>query len=151
MLRERPLGPDTKLKRQRQQFTKIRMIQGKLITPYWRTRIPKRLFSRWWLVSETLLVFLQAPTMERMGKMRMMTTQSRASWAKINNPAGWWAQSLKWCSSTWSGFDRCRWRLMNWHNQDARIQPTSSMKQIRFTAHLKWGFQQPFNCKQGMM
>jgi len=112
---------------------------------------PKRLFWRWWLLSERVCVILQVPTLWRMGKMRMMKRQHRASWAKMVNLAGWWAQSPKWYSSTWRGFGQSRWSLTNCNIRVGRRQRSTSVKVIRSMTYPNWGFQQLLNCKRIMM
>jgi len=92
------------------------------------------------LQSETVWVILQVPTMGRMGNMRMIKRQTRASRAKMMNPAGWRAQSPKQYSRTWGGFSRSRWILTNWHNQECWPLLTTSVKEIRCTAHANWEF-----------
>jgi len=150
MLRERPLGQECELKMQRQQFSKSRMIQGKLKTLDWWSKCPKCLFRRWWLLSDMVRVILQVPMMDRMGKMWMMKTQSRGSWAKMSNPTGWWAQSQQWCSSAWSSFARRRWSLRNRHIWDGTPPQTMYMIESKCTAHWKWWFQQSYNSNRMM-
>jgi len=151
MLRETPLGQESELKMQRQRFSRSRKIWGKLKTHDWGTESLKLHFMRWWLLSETVWVILQVLTMGRIGKMRMMKRQSRASWAKMTNPAGWWAQSQKRGNSACSAFVRSRYSSTKWHNRDGRMQPITFGKEIRSPAHLHWGVQQSFNSKQMLM
>jgi len=150
MLREKPLGQESELKTQRQRFSMSRKIWSMLKSRDWQTESSKRHLMRWWLLSETVWVILKVLMMGRMGTMRMMKRQSRASWAKMTNPAGWWAQSPKRYSSTLRGFGRSRWILMIWHNQDGRMQPTTSMKETWNMTHLNSGFRRLFNPKQIM-
>jgi len=91
MLREKPLGKESKLKTQSQWFSTTRRIWSMLKSRDWRTESPKRLLSRWWQSLVTGWVILQVRTMRKMGMMRMMKRQSRASWAKMKNQAGWCA------------------------------------------------------------
>jgi len=151
MLGEKPLGQESELKMQRQRFRQSSKKWGMPKMVDWWTDTPNRLFRGWWLQSETVSVILQVPTMGRMGKMRMIDRQSRASWAAITHPAGWWAQSRKWYSSAWTGLSRSRWSLMNWHNLDGRTQPTTSVKKITSKAHPISGYQQLPNRKQMML
>jgi len=116
-----------------------------------RNREPKRLFRRWWLLSETVWVILHRPTMGRKRNMRTMKRQSKASRAKMANPASWWAQSPKRCSCTSRGFGRRRWYSKNWNNLDVMMQPNTSVLDISSMAHPNWGFQQSFNCNWLMM
>jgi len=112
-----------------------------------RPERPKRRFRRCWLLSETVWVILHVPMIRRMGKMRMMKRLSRVSWAKMTNPAGWWAQSPTLYSSALRGFGRSRWSSTNWLNQDGKTQRTTSVNAIRSTAHPNWGFQPSFISK----
>jgi len=80
--------------------------------------------------------------------MRMMNRLSRASWAKMTNPAGWWSQSPKWYSSTWRGFGTNRWSPTNWLYWDGRMQPTTSVNEIWSMARPNWGFWQSFSRKR---
>jgi len=150
MFRERPLGQESGSKTQRQRFSKSKTIWSMLKSLDWRTESPKQRFRRCWLLSETVWVILQVLMMGRMGKMRTMKRLSRASWAKMTNPAGWWAQSPKQYSSGWRGFGRSRWSSMNRLNRDVRMQPTTAVNDIRSTAHSNWGFCQSFSRKQMM-
>ena len=84
-------------------------------------------------------VILQVP---RMGKMRMMSRQSRASGAVMKKRAGWWAQLPERDMNGCRGFGKSRRSLTNSHKQDERMQPTASVKEMRSTAHLNWGFRQ---------
>jgi len=116
-----------------------------LTRPDWWTECPRRHFSRWSFRWETVWVILQVLTMGRIGMIRMMERQCMASWAKIMNPAGWWAESPKRYSSAWRSFRSSRWRLTNWDNRDGRMQPTTQVTEIRSTAHPDSGFQQWLN------
>jgi len=147
MLRGKPLGQERELKTQRQGFSKSRKIWSMLKSRDWQTESPKSLLRRWWLVSETVWVILQVPTMGRMGKMSVMTRQSRASWTEMTNQAGWWAQSAKWYRGAQRGFGRSRWSLTKWQNRDGRMQLTTPGKEGRSTAHLNWGLRLSFNPK----
>jgi len=68
------------------------------------------------MLSETVWAILQVRTKRTMGNL--IKIQCWASWAKMMNPAGWWAQPRKRCSNSWRDFDRSRWSLTNWHDQD---------------------------------
>jgi len=150
MLREKPLRQDNELKIQRQQFSKSSKEWCKLKRGYWWTETPQRCFRSCWFLSQTVWVIMQVQTMGRNGKMTMTKRQSKASSAKMTNPAGWWAQSQKWYSSAWRGFGRSRWSFTHWHNLDWRTQPTTSVTEIRSKAHPISENWQSLNCK-GMM
>jgi len=151
MLRQKLVGQEKELMNQRLRFSKRRKKQGKLKTRDWQTESMKRLVRRWWWLSETVRMILQVPMMGTIWKMRKKKRQSRASLARMTNPAGWCAQSPKCYSSTWRGFGRSRWNLTNWHNLDLRAQPTLSANEITSTAHPIWGYLQLLNPKQMMM
>jgi len=87
---------------------------------------------------------------EEDGKTRMMMKkiQSLASWAKMMNLAGGWAQSPKWYSTAWRAFGRSRWGLTNWHNRDGGTQPTTSVREIWSMGQLNWRFRQLWSPKQ---
>jgi len=150
MLREKPLWQESKLQTQRQRLNKSRIIWRMLKSGDWRPESPKRCLRRCWSLLETVWVILQVPTMGRMGKTRMIKRLSRASWAMMMNPAGWWAQSPKRYSSAWRAFGRSRWSSTNWLNPDGRMQHTTSVNEIRSTAHPNWGFRQLFSHKRLM-
>jgi len=135
MLREKLLGWERELKMQRQRFSKSRKIRAKLKMWDWWMEIQNWHFRWWCLRSERGGVILQVPTMGRMGKMRIMKRQSKASRAKMTNAAGWWAHTPMRNCSTWTGFDRSRWSMKNWHSRDGRTQPTTLVREIRSTAH----------------
>jgi len=147
MLREKPLGQESELKTQRQRFSKSRKIWSMVKSLDWQTESLKSVLRKWLLLSETVWVMLQVPTMGRMGKMEMMKRQSRANWAKMTNPAGWWALSPTQYSSIWRGFGRSRWSLPSWHNRDVKMQLATSVKEMRCTPHLNWAFRLSFNPK----
>jgi len=139
LLSQRPLGQERELKTQRQRFSNSKTIWPMLNSRDWSPQSPKRLLSRWYLLSERVWMILQVPTMGRIGKIRMKC-QSRASWAKMMNRAGWWAQSPKRYSSACRSFGRCRWSMTNWHNRDGRMQPRTSVHEKRSTAQPNFGF-----------
>jgi len=150
MLTEKPLGQESELKMQRKRFSKSRTIWRMLKLDNWRPENMKRHLRRCWLLSETVWVMLEVPTIGRMGKMRMMKRLSRASSVKMKNPAGWWAQSRKRYRSAGRGFGKSRWSSMNWLNRDGRMQLTTSVNQRRSTANSNWGFLPSFSRKQMM-
>jgi len=133
MLREKPLGQERELKTQRQRLGKSRKIWSMVKSRDWQTESLKSVLRRWLLLSETVWVMLQVPTMGRMGKMEMMKRQSRANWAKMTNPAGWWALSPnstaaygevsaeadEACRVDTTGMWRCSWLLL-WKRWDVR-------------------------------
>jgi len=145
LLREKPPGKESELKRQRQRFGNSRRKWGKLTPGDWCTESPKWVDKRSWLPSETVWLISQVPRMGRMGRMRMVKRQSRVCWAKMTNPAGWWAHSPKWYSSTWRGFGRSRRSLNNRRDLAGRTQPTITVREIWSTAHLIWCYQEMLN------
>jgi len=105
-----------------------------------QTECSKWCFRTYWLLSGTVWVILQIPTMERMGKMQMLNRRSRARGAKMTNPVGWWAHSAEQFSSAWRGFGWTRWSWMNWLNQDGRTQLATSVETIWSMANWNWTF-----------
>jgi len=151
MLRDKLLGQESELKTQRQRFNKSRMIWCRLKSRDSRSESPKKHLMRCWLLSETVWVILQVPTMGRMGKPRMMKRLSRARWAMMTNPAGSWAQSLKQYSRACRVFGRSRWSSTNWLNPDVRMRLTTPVHEIRGTAHPNWGFRHSSSSKRMTM
>jgi len=101
------------------------------------------------MVSETAWAILHVRMMRWMGKMRLMKKiQILASWAKMTNLAGWWAQSPIRYSTAWRVFGRSRWGLTNWCNQDAGTQLTASVREICSMGWLNWSFRQLLSPKQ---
>ena len=109
LLREKPLWPESELQTQRQRFNKRRTIWPVLKLQDWYPESTKRRSRRCWLLSDTVWVILQVLTLGRMRKTWMMKRLSRASWAKMMNPAGWWGQLPKLYSSAWRYLGRSRW------------------------------------------
>jgi len=142
--REKPLWQETELRTQRQQISRSRKIWEVLKAWDWHPGSPDKQLTRGWMLLETVWAILHVPTMRRMGKMTKI--QSRARWAKMMNPAGWWAQSRKPYSSLWSDFGRSRWSLTKWHNGDGGTWPTDSVNEIWRTAQPNWMFRQLSNC-----
>jgi len=135
---------------QRQRLCKSRNQWGMLNK---HDRQPQNLtqhLRKYWMQWETVWVILQVPKMRRMAKTRMMMKkiQSFASWAKMMNLAGRWAQSPQLCNAAWRGFGRGRWGLTNWRNRDGGTQPTTSMSEIWSTGRLNWRFRQLRSPKQ---
>jgi len=81
---------------------------------------------------ESVWAILHFQTIRRMVKMRMMMKkiQSLACSVKMTNPAGWWAQSTTWYSTTWRVFVISGWCLTNWPNRDGWTQLTTSIREI---------------------
>jgi len=150
MLRKKLQGQESELTMQRQRFSESSKRRSMLKSWDWRLESLQRVLRRWWLFSATVWVILQVRTLGRMWKMRMMKRQSRATWAKMTNPAGWWTQLPKRHSSAWRGFGRSRWSLTNWHNRDGRMQPTTCLREISSMAHPNWAFGQLLNRKRMM-
>jgi len=50
----------------------------------------------------------------------------------------------------WLAFGRSWWSWMNWHNRDGRMQPTTSVNEIRSTEQPNWVFRLSFNLNQMM-
>jgi len=148
VLTEKPLRQKSQLKMKRQRLSMSRMIWGQVKMWDWWPESPYKDYRRWQLLSWTVWAILQVPMMRRREMMRMMKEHSRASSAKMTNPAGGCAQSPTLYRSVWRGFSRCRWSLTNWHNWDGGMQPITSVKEIISTAQRNWWFQQLFNCKQ---
>jgi len=151
MLREELLGQESELKMQRKQLSRSRKLWGRLKMRDWRPHSPSRRYRTWRLLSETVWVILQVPKMGRMGIMRIMQSQSRASWAMMMNRAGWWARSQERYSGADGGLGRSRWSLMNWHNWDGGTLPTNSLRDIRGTALWNWVLRQSLYCKRMIM
>jgi len=148
MLTEKPLWQESELRMQRQRLGRSSKIRGKLKTRDWQPECLKKCFRSCWMISGTVWVLLQVPMMRMMRKRRMMERQSWASWAKMTNPAAWWAQSPKRYSSTWRGFGWSRSGLMNWHNRDGWTHPTTLVKATRCTVCSNSGFRQSLNRKR---
>jgi len=148
MVRKKPLGQESELKMQRERSGRTSKIQRKLKTGDWWPGSPKQLFIGWVLLLKTAWAMSQLPTIRRMGKMRMMMTQSRVSWRKMMNPARRWAESPKPCSRAWTGFGRIRWRLRNRNNRHGTMQPTTGLNERRATVHPDWVFRHLFYTKQ---
>jgi len=104
--REKPLWQESELRMQRKQLSSSRKILEVLKAGDWHPGSPDKPLKRCWMLLETVWAILQVRTMRRMEKM--MKIQSRASRAKMMNPAGWWAQSRKRYSTTWRDFSRTR-------------------------------------------
>jgi len=134
---ERPLEQEIELKTLRQQLCKSQKIWATLKKNDRQPENLKKHLRRCWMLSETVWAILQVLMMRRMGKTRMMKrTQSLASWAKIMNLAGWWAQSPKRYSTTWRVFGRTRWGMTNWRNRDGGTRQTTLGRE-------KWCMEQP--------
>jgi len=119
MWREKPLWQESEFEMQRQWLCKSGKICVLLKTQERQPESPKKRSKSCWMVSETLWVMLDVPTMSTMGNMRkiMKKIQSAASRVMMNL-AGWWAQSPKQYSTAWRVFGRSRWGLTNWRHQD---------------------------------
>jgi len=83
--------------------------------------------------------------MGRMGKMWTIKRHSRANWATMTNPAGWWTKPPNRLRRAWRGCGRSRWSLMICDNRDGRMQPSISRKEIRCKANQNWCIRQSFN------
>jgi len=81
-------------------------------------------------------------------RMMIKMIQSLASWAKMMNLAGWWAQSPKRYSTAWRAFGRSRWGLTNCRNWDWATQRTTSLREIWSTGRLNWRFPLLWSPKQ---
>jgi len=139
---ERPQWQDSEFKTQRKRLCKSRNISGMLKTHDQQPQSLKHHFGRCWMISETVWAILHVPKMRRIGKTRMMMKmiQTLASWAKMMNLAGCWAQSPKRYSTAWRAFGRCRWGLTNWRNRDGGTQLTTSVWEIWSKGRLNWRF-----------
>jgi len=135
---ERPQWQECEFKSQRQQLCNSRMIWEMLKRHDRQLHSLKQHLARCWMLSETVWAILQVPTMRRMGKTRMIMKkiQSLASWVKMINLAGWWAQSQKRYSTTCRAFGRSRWGLTNWCNRDGGKQWTTLVREIWSTGRL---------------
>jgi len=141
---ERPQSQESEYRMQRQQLCKSRNIWGMLKRHDQQPQSLKQHLRRCWMLLETVWAIVQVPKMRWMGKTRMMMQkiQSLASWAKMMNLAGWWAQSPKWYSTAWWAFGWSRWGLRNWCNLDGGTRPTASVRDIWRTGWLNWRFRQ---------
>jgi len=105
-----------------------------------QTETPKKHLSRCWMRSETVWAILHNPMIRRMQMVRKMMKKipSCASWAKMTNVAGWWAQYPKPYNAAWRDFCGSRWSLMNSHNWDGGTRPITSITEIRSTGWPNW-------------
>jgi len=119
----------------------------------WQPTSLKQHLRRCWTRSEIFWAIMTAPSMRRMGETRMMMENilRGASFVKMTNPAGCWAQSQKRYSIAWCVFSRCRWSLINSCTQAGETRPTPSMRGMRSTEWLNWRFQLSFNLKRQIM
>jgi len=146
MLREKPLWKDSQLKTQWQRLSRSRKIFWKAENEGLPTWEPKNTYQEMFNnIGVSLSDFASSNNDEDI-QMRMMQIQCWASWTKMINSAGWWAQSPKWYSSAWTGFGRSRWSFTNWHNWDGGTEPTTAVKEIRSMAQPNWGFWQSLHC-----
>jgi len=117
---ERPQWQESEFKTHRQRLCNSTNIWGMLKWHDQQPQSQKQHLRRSWTRSETVWAILPVPKMMWMGKMRMMLKQmhSLASWAKMIDLAGWWAQSPKRYSTSWRAFGRSRWGLKIRLNRD---------------------------------
>jgi len=151
MLCWKPLGQESELQMHGQWLGRSRKIWWQLKTRDWRPESQKHRTMPCWLLTQTVWAILQVPTMRKMGKIRIMQTQSRTSWTKMMNPAEWWAWSPKLNCSAYRGLGWTRGFLTKWHNWDGGTQPTACLKETQCTAHPKWMVWQSLNREWMMM
>jgi len=143
MQTETLLWKEIELKMQSQWFSKSRKIWDLL------TLLDRQLGSvkwnerRCWKLVETVWLILHFLAMGRIKLIEHILEIIRrwASWVKIKNLAGWWAQSAKWYSTACWGFSGSRCVLMNWPNWDGGTRPTTCMRVIWSTVQPNWEFQ----------
>jgi len=142
MRRERPLWQGREFKTQSQRLCKSWKISLLLKAPGRQPESPTERLKRCWMLSETVWVISQVPTMSTMGKRRKMMRkiQSSASRLMMMNPAGWRAQSAKQYSNAWRVFGRSRWGLTNWHIRDGGTQQTTSVREIWSIGLPTWSY-----------
>jgi len=147
---ERPQWRECEFKTQRQRLCRSRNIWGMLKRHDRQPQSLEQHSRRCWMLSETVSAIFQVLTMRRMGKTRMMMRkiQSLASWAKMMNLAGWWAQSPKRYSTAWRDLGRSKWDLTHWRNPDGGTQPTVFVRAISRMGQLNWRFRQFWSPKQ---
>jgi len=147
---ERPQSRESEFKTQRQRLCNSRNIWGMLKMHNRQPKGLKQHLRCCWKLSETVWAILPVLMMRKMGKTRMMIKkiQSLASWAKMMNMAGWWAESPKRYSTAWRAFGRCRWGLMNSRNPEGGTRPITSVREIWWMGWRNWRFRQLWSPKQ---
>jgi len=150
---ERLQWQESELKTQRSQFSRSSMIWETLKRWDWQPQRLKHHWRRSWTPSNIVWAILLVSTMGSMGMTRMMFKYILcwASWAKMTNLAGWWAQSPQQYSIACSIFSRHRWSLTNWCNQAAEMWPTTFVSEMISIWRPNRRFRLSFKLKQKMM
>jgi len=131
MSRDKLLREQCELSHLREQLSRRRKIWEVLKAGEWqKLRSDKRL-SRFWMLSETVLVILPLQTMRTMGEMMKMP--SRGICATMMNTVVWWTQCRKHHSTAWGVVSRTRSSLTNKQNRVGGMVPIPHLNEMWWT------------------